>query len=99
MPINIYETNILTNMQKLLFSCILFLISVPLMACPVCEKQQPKLLKGITHGAGPDSNWDYLIISVMLAIVLISLYFSVKWLVKPGENKQTHIKHTILNFE
>jgi hypothetical protein len=69
------------------------------MACPVCEKQQPKLLKGITHGAGPDSNWDYLIISLMAAIVLVSFYFSVKWLVKPGESKQTHIKHTILNFE
>ena len=86
-------------MQKLLFTSILFVLGVPLLACPVCEKQQPKLLKGITHGAGPDSNWDYLIISLMAAIVLVSLYFSIKWLVKPGESKQTHIKHTILNFE
>jgi hypothetical protein len=86
-------------MQKLLITLALFLLSVPLMACPVCEKQQPKLLKGITHGAGPDSNWDYLIISVMVALVLISLYFSIKWIVNPGENKHNHIKHTILNFE
>jgi hypothetical protein len=86
-------------MQKLLFTSILFLLSVPLMACPVCEKQQPQLLKGITHGAGPESNWDYLIISLMVSIVLVSLYFSIKWLIKPGESKRTHIKHTILNFK
>jgi hypothetical protein len=86
-------------MKKLLFTFILFVLGVPLIACPVCEKQQPELLKGITHGAGPDSNWDYLIISLMVAIVLVSLYFSINWLIKPGENKQTHIKHTILNFE
>ncbi len=86
-------------MQKILITLTLLFLYVPLMACPVCEKQQPQLLKGITHGAGPESNWDYLIISVMVAIVLVSLYFSLIWIIKPGENKQTHIKHTVLNFE
>ncbi len=86
-------------MQKSLITLILFFLSVPLMACPVCEKQQPELLKGITHGAGPESGWDYLIISGMVAIVLVSLYFSLKWIIVPGEQQSTHIKHTILNSE
>ncbi len=66
-------------------------------ACGVCEKQQPKILRGITHGAGPESNWDYLIISVAAAIVVTSFYFSVKWLIRPGENTVTHIKYLTVN--
>jgi hypothetical protein len=86
-------------MQKILITLILLFLHVTLMACPVCEKQQPQLLKGITHGAGPESNWDYLIIFLIVAIVLVSLYFSLKWLIKPGEKQLSHIKHTVLNFE
>ena len=66
-------------------------------ACPVCERNQPKLLKGVVHGAGPDSQWDYLIIGIVALIVVLTLFFSVKWLVKPGENHINHIKRTILN--
>ncbi len=76
-----------------MFTCVLA------FACPACEKQQPKLLKGITHGAGPDGNWDYIIVSVVVVIVLFTLYFSVKWMIKPGEQSQTHIKRLILNNE
>ncbi len=86
-------------MYKLFASLALLLLSMPVLACPVCEKQQPELLKGITHGAGPESGWDYLIISGMVAIVLVSLYFSLKWIIVPGEQQSTHIKHTILNSE
>jgi hypothetical protein len=69
------------------------------LACPVCERQQPKLLKGITHGAGPQTNWDYLIISIAAAIVLVTLFLSVKWLLRPGEKSKTHIKYSVLNFD
>jgi hypothetical protein len=86
-------------MQKLVITLTLLLIHITLTACPVCEKQQPKLLKGITHGAGPESKWDYVIIWATVAIVLVSLYLSLKWICQPGEKQQTHIKHTILNFE
>ncbi len=69
------------------------------LACEVCEKQQPKLLRGISHGAGPESNWDLLIVSVAAVIVLFTFFFSVKWLIFPGEKSMGHIKNIILNSE
>ena len=68
-------------------------------ACPTCEIAQPRYLKGITHGTGPQSNWDFLIISVVAVIVIATLFFSIKWLLKPGEKSDTHIKNMILNIE
>ena len=66
-------------------------------ACTVCEKQQPKLLKGITHGTGPQSKWDYVIVLIMTVIVLLTLFYTVKWLINPGEKSDSHIKMFILN--
>ena len=86
-------------MKKYVVLILLFLSAITAYACPVCEKQQPKILRGITHGAGPDSRWDYLIIAVSVVIVLVTLFFSVKWLIKPGEKSLSHIKLTILNAE
>lgn len=66
-------------------------------ACEVCEKQQPKILRGITHGGGPQGNFDYIAIWIMIVITLGTLYYSIKWLIKPGEKGSSHIKRTILN--
>ena len=66
-------------------------------ACPVCERNQPKVLKGVVHGSGPDSQWDYVIVWVFVLITLTTLYYSVKWLIKPGEKNSDHIKYSILN--
>jgi len=77
----------------------ILITGIAALPCPVCERQQPKILQGITHGAGPQSNWDYIIISVTALIVLVTLFFSVKWLISPGERSGTHIKHLILNNE
>ena len=66
-------------------------------ACPVCERQQPKILKGITHGAGPEGRFDYIIVLTAVIIVFVSLYFSIKWLIHPGEKSGDHIKRLILN--
>ncbi|MBF9254145.1 hypothetical protein I2I11_12645 [Pontibacter sp. 172403-2] len=74
------------------------LLSVVAFACPVCEKQQPKVLQGISHGVGPQSNWDYAIVWATVAIVLLCLFFSIKWLAKPGEKANNHIKRTVLDF-
>lgn len=65
-------------------------------ACSVCEKQQPKMLQGITHGTGPQSDWDYVIIWAVAIIVVATLFFSVKWLVWPGEKSPAHIKRLVL---
>lgn len=86
-------------MKKVLL-CMFFLCpAIAVLACPVCEKQQPKILRGITHGAGPQDNWDYIIVWTMVVIVAFTLFFSIKWLIRPGERSQAHIKRLILNNE
>ncbi len=77
---------------------ILFFISYSqfVMACDACKKQQPAITQGFTHGAGPESNWDWVIVSVIAAITLLTLIFSLKFLIKPGEKNPDHIKHAVL---
>jgi hypothetical protein len=69
------------------------------LACPACEARQPKILRGITHGAGPSGKWDYFIVGVAVVIVMFTLFYSVKWLIRPGEKSAGHIKRIILNPE
>ncbi len=78
---------------------VLALVAAVGWACPVCEKQQPKVLRGVAHGAGPDNNWDYLIVGVITVIVLITLFYSMKWLVRPGEDAPSHIKRSVLDLD
>ena len=66
-------------------------------ACPLCGKQQPKIIRGLTHGAGPQSNWDLLIIAIVTAITLLTFIFSLKYLIRPGEKNTDHIKQAILS--
>ena len=75
------------------------MLSIATYACPMCEKQQPKILRGIAHGAGPESNLDYVIVWTMVAIVLVTLFFSLKFIIKPKEKEENHIKRTVINFE
>lgn len=86
-------------MKKLLLLMTVLIVTMGTMGCPLCEAQQPKILRGLTsHGAGPTSNWDYLAGSITAIIVLITLFYSIKWMIKPGEKEENHIKRTILNF-
>jgi choline-glycine betaine transporter len=85
--------------KALTITICLLLIKMPLCACIVCGKQQPKIIKSISHGTGPQSNWDYVIVISVALIVLISLIYSIKWLVKPGEKETTHIKHSSFILE
>ena len=86
-------------MNKFKFLSVFLVLGQIGLACPVCEKQQPKILRGIAHGAGPESNWDYVIIWTAVVIVVFTLFFSIKWLIRPGEKSSTHIKRFILNNE
>ncbi len=86
------------NKAKYLFTLIaLLFINVAAWACPACEKQQPKITQGLTHGAGPQSNWDWVIIAVITVITLATFILSLKYLIKPGEKNTDHIKQSILN--
>ena len=86
-------------MKKILLLLILICVFTVANSCPVCENQQPEILQGITHGAGPQSNWDYLIVSVAAVIVVATLFFSIKWLLSPGEKDEKHIKRIVLSYE
>ncbi len=67
------------------------------IACDACKAQQPKFLQGITHGAGPTSNWDYVVVILMVFITVYSFYALVKCLAKPAEKNHEGIKSIILN--
>lgn len=84
-------------MKKLLLLPSFMLIHIASIACEVCKKQQPKVLRGIAHGAGPQSDLDYLIVGGTVLIVVVSLFYSIKWIVHPGEKESEHIKYSILN--
>ncbi len=87
-------------MKKIILTIIISLgFIASILACPVCERNQPKLLKGIVHGNGPDGNWDYIIVGAVVTISLLTLYFAVKWLITPGEKDKEHIKRTILKLD
>jgi len=84
-------------MKKILILLPFMFSTLAGFACPACEKQQPKLLRGISHGAGPDSDWDMVIVWIVAIIVIFTLFFSIRFLVKPGEKSESHIKRFILN--
>ena len=84
-------------MKKISLIFVLVSMQFAAFACPLCEKKQPAVFKGITHGTGPDSNWDYAIVVAMVVIVLLTLVYTIKYLVKPGEKNQSHIKHTVIH--
>lgn len=84
-------------MKRLLLLAAFIFSTIGALACPVCEKQQPAMLKGISHGTGPQSNLDMVIIWVTIVLVVLTLYFSIKFLVRPGEKSETHIKRFILD--
>ena len=76
---------------------LLLMVKVNAMACPACKKQQPGFLSGISHGRGPDSNWDYVMVAITVFVVILTMIYTVKWLVVPGEKNSNHIKRTVLN--
>ncbi|HET8827880.1 MAG TPA: hypothetical protein VFM79_01000 [Pelobium sp.] len=65
-------------------------------ACEVCNKNQPKILQGFTHGSGPQSNWDYLVVGLMILITIYTLFATIRCFASPKEAKYNHIKNTIL---
>jgi hypothetical protein len=84
-------------MRNLMITLLLGLTAITSYACPVCERNKPKILQGITHGSNPESNWDYVIVFAIIIIAILTLFYSVKWLIKPNENNPNHIKYTFLN--
>lgn len=87
------------HMKKLFLTLFIWVPALSVLACPACEKQQPGLLRGITHGTGPSGPLDMVIVWFMIIIVVLTLFFSLKWIIRPGEKSSDHIKRFILNNE
>ena len=64
-------------MKKIIVSLLLICTGIISRACPACEAAQPRVLKGLIHGSGPTSNWDYVAGIVTLLIVIFVLFFLV----------------------
>ncbi|AYL94509.1 hypothetical protein [Mucilaginibacter celer] len=82
-------------MKKYIILLLVLMIRLDATACESCKKSGG--FTGITHGPGPDSNWDYLIVLVMVVITLYVLVASIRCFIKPGEKSEQHIKRMILN--
>lgn len=65
------------------------------LACDVCQRNQPKGLENITHGQGPNGLVDFIITWSAVVLVVIVLFFSIKFLVKPKESDPDHIKNIV----
>ena len=83
--------------RVLLIVVILLMQSSRLLACELCQRNQPKILQDVTHGEGPQGQWDYVITWTAVGIVAVVLFFSIKFLVRPSENNPKHIKYIVVN--
>lgn len=85
------------KLAYLLATLILAFSANVVWACEVCKSHQPKAFQNITHGPGPAGKFDYIISVVAIIIVAYTLFYSIKYLVKPKEDNPDHIKNIILN--
>ena len=71
---------------------LLFLLIINLSWAQLCDTKPSALFDyTITHGT-----IDWIIVAVVSVIILYTLIFSIKYLAKPGEEKNSHIKYSIL---
>ncbi len=75
-------------MKKSLIAAIAtLLLALPALACPVCEKNQPKGFAGITHGVGPGGTFDYLMLYGSIAVVVLTFALFFRCLVRPDSRR------------
>ncbi|CAM3126348.1 hypothetical protein DRF59_18220 [Chryseobacterium flavum] len=75
------------------------LITTYALACDACKLQQPEVTRNFTHGTGPESNWDWFIVGIVILITVLAFILSAKYLIKPGEKNKTHIKYSVFSSE
>ncbi len=49
--------------------------------------------------AAPRGPFDYIIVALAVGVLLLTLYLCIRYLLKPGENQDDHIKKKILDEE
>lgn len=85
------------NYKSFLLTVLLLVTAnVSTFACEACNVNQPKILRNITHGGGPQSNWDYFVVIMMVLITIYTLFATIRCLINPKESKYNHVKNEIL---
>ncbi|MBS1571125.1 MAG: hypothetical protein JST62_01835 [Bacteroidetes bacterium] len=88
-------------MKKLQYLSALFFIIIATnlyKACEACDLKQPKITRGFTHGAGPQSFWDWVAVGIIVIISVLTVLYFIKYSLKSDYKKSNHIKNSILNF-
>lgn len=85
------------NITKNISVVSLFLFTTYVWACDACKLQQPEITRNITHGTGPESDWDWFIIGIVILITVMAFVYSIKYLISPGEKDESHIKYFVLS--
>jgi hypothetical protein len=86
-------------MRKIQFGFLFFvLLTGYYSACEACKLQQPKITQKFTHGTGPQSGAEWVIVGIIILTTLFTLFYSLKYLIKPGEANSKHIKNSVLDF-
>lgn len=70
-------------MKKNLLLLVSLLVSLPIWACPVCDKRQPKGFAGITHGVGPSGVFDYLMLYGSILVVVLTAGLFIRFALWP----------------
>ena len=68
----------------------------PLLACDVCQANQPKFISQFTHGYGPSGLADYIAPSLMLLVMLYSAIRAAQCFRRSADRPHQSAKHSIL---
>ncbi len=75
--------------MKSRFLALLFcLLSAWSLACPLCQKRQPKGFANITHGTGPENLFDYVMLYGSIVVVVLTLGLLIYYSIKPKSADQ-----------
>ncbi|MDQ2793626.1 MAG: hypothetical protein M3Y12_06410 [Bacteroidota bacterium] len=72
-------------------------LTLPALACPVCEKNQPKGFANITHGVGPGGPFDYVMLYGSIAVVAVTFILFFRYLLRP-DNRRNQARREQLTF-
>ncbi|MBC8156528.1 MAG: hypothetical protein H7Z72_26900 [Bacteroidetes bacterium] len=69
-----------------------WLLTTVALACPICDKRQPKGFAGITHGTGPEGAFDYWMLYGSIAVVVLTLLLFVRFMIRPETRAMYRLK-------
>ena len=83
-------------MKRVIITAFLFTVHHVIVACDLCKANQPKGFENLTHGEGPQGNVDYIIMVIAIIIVGYTLIMSIKYLARPKETENNHVKNLVV---